>query len=58
MEALPITGLGELEVHLGQLALDSEIPLNAKLFDEVELQLTGKQIHLLNIGKLRDSVST
>ena len=42
MEDIPITGLEELESHLQQLM---EIPdstsVDAKLFDEVELQLTG-----------------
>lgn len=44
MEEIPITGLEELESHLQHLVHDPETPLNAKLFDEVELQLTGKQI--------------
>lgn len=43
MEELPITGLEEIESHLQQLVQDPETQLNAKLFDEVELQLTGKQ---------------
>jgi hypothetical protein len=38
---IPITGLEELESHLKQIADNPETPLNAKLFDEVELQLTG-----------------
>jgi hypothetical protein len=46
MDKIPITGLVELESHLQQLVQDPETPLNAKLFDEVELQLTGKQMHL------------
>lgn len=41
MEEIPITGLEELEAHLKQITDDPETPLNAKLFDEVELQLTG-----------------
>jgi hypothetical protein len=41
MEEIPITGLEELEAHLRQVTDDPETPLNAKLFDEVELQLTG-----------------
>ena len=38
---IPITGLEELESHLNQIADNPDTPLNAKLFDEVELQLTG-----------------
>jgi hypothetical protein len=42
MEEIPVTGLEELECHLQQLVDAPDTPLNAKLFDEVELQLTGK----------------
>ena len=42
METTPITGLDELEQHLDSLVGDPSTPLNAKLFDDVELQLTGK----------------
>jgi hypothetical protein len=42
MDEIPITGLEETERHLQQLVEDPETSLNAKLFDEVELQLTGK----------------
>lgn len=41
MEVIPITGLEELERHLQKLQDDPDTPLDAKLFDEVELQLTG-----------------
>lgn len=41
MEEIPVTGLEELEKHLEVLVEAPETPLNAKLFDEVELQLTG-----------------
>ena len=41
MEDIPITGLEELERHLQQLQEDPETVVDAKLFDEVELQLTG-----------------
>lgn len=37
----PITGLEELDRHLDELVEDPSIPLQAKLFDDVELQLTG-----------------
>jgi hypothetical protein len=40
MESVPITGLEELDAHLDELVNDVTIPLNAKLFDHVELQLT------------------
>jgi hypothetical protein len=42
MEEVPITGLEELERHIQQLVEAPEIPLDAKLLDEVELQLTGE----------------
>lgn len=41
METVPITGLDELDSHLDELIEDPNVPLNAKLFDHVELQLTG-----------------
>ena len=41
MDNIPVTGLDELDRHLDDLIGDSSIPLNAKLIDEVELQLTG-----------------
>ena len=42
MAELPVTGLEELELHLQHLIQAPDTPLNASLFDEVELQLTGK----------------
>lgn len=42
MDSTRITGLDELEAHLDELVKDATIPLNAKLFDHVELQLTRK----------------
>lgn len=36
-----ISGLPELQSHLQELENDGTIPFNAKLFDDVELQLTG-----------------
>lgn len=41
MEDIRITGLEELEKHLQKLLENGETPVDAKLFDEVELQLTG-----------------
>lgn len=41
MDDVPITGLEELERHLQHVVDAPETPLDAKLFDEVELQLTG-----------------
>jgi hypothetical protein len=41
MDNAPVTGLDELRAHLDQLVEDPTIPLNAKLFDDVELQLRG-----------------
>ena len=42
MEEIPVHGLEELERHVQQLVEAPKTPLNAKLFDEVELQLNGK----------------
>lgn len=42
MDNTPITGLEELAAHLQHLVVEPDTPLNAKLFDEVELQLNGK----------------
>jgi hypothetical protein len=42
MDSIPISGLSELELHMDILAEAPDTPVNAKLFDEVELQLTGK----------------
>lgn len=41
MDNLPISGLTELQAHIQQLVDDPSAPFNAKLFDDVELQLTG-----------------
>ena len=46
MEDVPISGLEKLEEHLQKLQEDPETPLLAKLFDEVELQITGKYVEL------------
>ncbi|TVY81882.1 hypothetical protein LSUE1_G006772 [Lachnellula suecica] len=39
MDEIPVTGLEELESHLRIVSENPDTPLNAKLFDEVELQL-------------------
>ena len=41
MDSIPISGLTELQQHLQELVDDGSIPFNVKLFDDVELQLTG-----------------
>lgn len=41
MDNIPISGLAELQSHLQELIDDPSVPFNAKLFDDVELQLTG-----------------
>lgn len=41
MDGIPISGLSELQSHLQELESDASVPFNAKLFDDVELQLTG-----------------
>jgi hypothetical protein len=42
MDLAPIDGLNELEKHLSDLKQTPETPLQPKLFDDVELQLTRK----------------
>lgn len=42
MDDIPVLGLAELEDHMGKLAEAPDTPVNAKLFDDVELQLTGR----------------
>lgn len=43
MENLPIVRIDELHTHLQELQDDPSVPLNVKLLDDVELQLTGAQ---------------
>jgi hypothetical protein len=43
-ESIPVAGAEELEEHLQLVLQAPDTPLNAKLFDEVELQLTGKSV--------------
>lgn len=40
-ETIPVTGVDDLEVHLDQLMDDPTLSPDAKLFDDVELQMTG-----------------
>ncbi|PBP26217.1 hypothetical protein BUE80_DR002785 [Diplocarpon rosae] len=47
MEVTPIAGLEELESHLRYVVEDPATPLDAKLFDKVELQLNGMYAPLL-----------
>jgi hypothetical protein len=47
-DTIPVSGVDELEKHLDQLIDDPNLPLDSKLFDEVELQLTGTQIRWSN----------
>jgi hypothetical protein len=42
-DTIPVSGVDELEKHLDQLMSDPTLPLENKLFDDVELQITGKQ---------------
>lgn len=44
MNIVPVTGLEELDNHLDELIEDPNLPLNAKLFDDVELQLNGNYL--------------
>jgi hypothetical protein len=41
MNASNIANLPELSAHLEELENNAATPFNAKLFDDVELQLTG-----------------
>lgn len=41
MDITPISGLDELDKHLDDLVQDPGLALIPKLFDDVELQLTG-----------------
>lgn len=49
MESIPISGLDELDKHLDELAADPTLQLQPKLFDDVELQLTGPPTPPANI---------
>jgi hypothetical protein len=40
-DTVPVTGVDELDQHLDELVTDPSLPLKAKLFDDVELQLSG-----------------
>jgi hypothetical protein len=43
MDHVPVSGIDELERHLQQILAEPDTTsINAKLFDEVELQLNGK----------------
>lgn len=53
METIPITRLEELDKHLDELVADPNIDLNAKLFDHVELQLTGTTLYDLSGSRPR-----
>jgi hypothetical protein len=43
-DQLSIAGLDDLRSHIEELLSEPETPLNAKLFDDVELQLTGETL--------------
>jgi hypothetical protein len=45
MDSIPVSGLVELEEHMEKLAEAPDTSVNAKLFDDVELQLTGRFVH-------------
>lgn len=46
MDVPPVAGIDELEVHLHNLVEAPETSLDVKLFDDVELQLTGMSLFL------------
>lgn len=41
MDTIPISRIDKLHAHLESLCTDPETAIDARLFDEVELQLTG-----------------
>ncbi|KAI1851509.1 hypothetical protein JX265_012409 [Neoarthrinium moseri] len=43
-DSIPVTGVDDLDKHLQDLLADPSLPLQAKLFDDVELQLTDANI--------------
>ncbi|KAH8681747.1 hypothetical protein BX600DRAFT_505401 [Xylariales sp. PMI_506] len=43
-DTVPVTGVDDLDGHLDELVRDPNLPLNPKLFDDVELQLTDANI--------------
>lgn len=43
----PIFKLEELEAHLQELVKSPDVPIDTKLFDAVELQLTGVYLFVL-----------
>ena len=45
---IPITGLDDLTAHMDALIADPSTPLEAKLFDDIELQLTGMCLPLFS----------
>lgn len=52
MDTTPVAGIDELDAHLDQLVDAPETVLNIKLFDDVELQLTGTCNILRPIGMI------
>lgn len=45
-DTIPITGLDELTAHLDDLVASPETPLQPKILDDIELQLTGQPFRL------------
>lgn len=41
---MPVARLDELQAHLTQVQADDSVKIDARLLDEVELQLTGAQL--------------
>ena len=54
--ALPVTGLSELQAHLEELVNDPATPFNAKLFDDVELQLNGASLPSLMLPQYSTNI--
>jgi len=58
MDSVPVRGLDEFDRHLDDLIQDPTLELNAKLFDDIELQLTGRRssVHLNRLVIVTDIV--
>lgn len=45
-DIVPVSGVDELDKHLDDILIDPTLPSIPKLFDDVELQLTGMLTYL------------
>lgn len=47
-DTIPVSGVQELDKHLDELLVDPTLSLTPRLFDDVELQLTGRLTYLVS----------